>query len=151
LIFLFYKNNIIKIYIIYILIASTHTQSSHTQSSQNNNYIAYYFIKNHPELRLYLISINGSIYSNITNKFIEPIIYNGYQIIYLENRRYLVHNLMAETFLSDNKNILMDDVVHIDGNKLNNHKDNLRWKEKEVESSSPYMDKYHRLFECIIV
>jgi len=128
-------------------------------ATQNNDHIditniKYYYIKNHPELRLYLISNCGTIYSNITNQFIEPKIYNGYKIIYLENRRYLVHNLMAETFLSDDKNILMDDVLHIDGNKLNNHKDNLKWKDdfNHIENDDrDCMDRYHRLFTCLLM
>jgi len=109
----------------------------------------YYIIKNHPELKHYLITEDAKIYSNITNQFIDPYIYNEYKIIYLENKKYFVHNLMAETFLSDDTNILLNEVIHIDGNKINNHKDNLKWNNEEFLDKD-FLDRYHRLFQCTI-
>ena len=47
-----------------------------------------------------------------------------------------------------NKITLKDDVIQTDENKSNNNKDNLIWKDPEVNKS--FMDRYHRLFECVI-
>lgn len=50
---------------------------------------------------------------------------NGYEMIKLNNKGYLIHRLVAMTFIpTDDYSLYVD---HIDQNKLNNNKNNLRW------------------------
>ena len=76
----------------------------------------------------YTISSNGIVYSN--NKQMSPYLLNsGYYAIKLQLKgkrfNYLIHRLVAEYFI-DNLNSY-DIVDHIDGNRLNNNSNNLRW------------------------
>ena len=50
---------------------------------------------------------------------------HGYRAIDLENKKYLVHRLVAEAFIPNPKN--KPQVNHKDLNKLNNCVDNLEW------------------------
>ena len=76
----------------------------------------------------YQVSNLGRIRSYKNNKVIilKGWIQNtGYLTITLNNKKYSVHRLVAETFIHKEKG--KDYVNHIDGNKLNNCVDNLEW------------------------
>lgn len=50
---------------------------------------------------------------------------NGYIRVYIYNKTFLLHRLIAMAFLTNHDN--KEHVNHIDGNKLNNKLDNLEW------------------------
>lgn len=57
---------------------------------------------------------------------IKPSISNaGYQIVSMEGKFRLVHRLVAKAFIPNPNGL--SDVDHLDGNKMNNSVDNLRW------------------------
>lgn len=76
---------------------------------------------------LYQVSNLGRVKSikNGRNRLLKPaLISSGYYQVQLQNRRFLIHRLVAEAFI---KAIPEGYVVdHIDRNKLNNNVDNLR-------------------------
>jgi hypothetical protein len=59
------------------------------------------------------------------------VVNNGYYIIkiYKDKKYYIrrIHRLVAEHFIINDDPINKTTVNHIDGNKLNNHADNLEW------------------------
>lgn len=55
----------------------------------------------------------------------QSITNDGYMYVSLCSKRYLVHRLVAETFLPNTDNL--PEVNHIDENKTNNKVDNLEW------------------------
>ena len=73
----------------------------------------------------YYVSTKGSFKNNkgvIKNDYK----YNtGYKRIHINNKNYLLHRLVALTFLENPEN--KEFVNHIDGNKLNNQLTNLEW------------------------
>ena len=77
----------------------------------------------------YLISNLGNVKNIKTLYSLKKSILNTYEYVYLskdsKSKQYLVHKLVAETFLdkTDTSKI----VNHIDGNKLNNNVTNLEW------------------------
>lgn len=56
----------------------------------------------------------------------------GYDCVNLQNRTYLVHSLVANTFLSDSPEPLSQ-ILHINGDKSDNSVENLRWYSPEEE------------------
>ncbi len=76
----------------------------------------------------YLISNNGQIKSLLTNKLLSTKnLRGGYSSIHIGNpkKSYKVHQLVAKAFISHSEDLNI--VNHKDGNKLNNHVDNLEW------------------------
>lgn len=78
----------------------------------------------------YLVSSYGRIKNKKTNEFKVSMLNSaGFVKYFLYNKNMratvLVHQLVAKMFISNPNN--ETDVVHIDGNKLNNHMSNLRW------------------------
>ena len=76
----------------------------------------------------YLISSHGRIRHKTKNNLLKPVITCGYYKVRLSQNGmvtdYMVHKLVYELF---NGKLEQDMIIdHIDGNKLNNHKDNLR-------------------------
>lgn len=78
----------------------------------------------------YLINKEGQVYSTKSNKLIKPKTdKDGYLEYHLSTPKGIVykraHRLVAETFIPNPNNL--PQVNHIDGNKANNHIDNLEW------------------------
>lgn len=74
----------------------------------------------------YAITSCGKVWSYRRKKFLKPhILRNGYSIVELSTKPYLVHRLVAETYLDNPNNYSV--VNHIDENKQNNSLNNLEW------------------------
>lgn len=86
-------------------------------------------IKDRPK---YEVSDHGRVRNRKTGRVLSPDMYKhkGYEFVGLcgENDRKMkfVHRLVAEAFI-DNDDPDCIEVNHIDGNKRNNHVDNLEW------------------------
>ena len=89
----------------------------------------------------YLISSYGRVYSIRGKRWLKYSVPKcGYPQVGLcvHNKcvNYMIHRLVAQTFL--NKPIDKDYVNHIDGNKLNNHVDNLEWVTRSENEKHAY-------------
>lgn len=77
---------------------------------------------------LYLISNFGNVYSLLRNRLLKPLLdTHGYCYIslYPKHKNFLIHKLVAESFISNPNKFLCVD--HLDHNRLNNFVDNLRY------------------------
>lgn len=89
----------------------------------------------------YFINPNGEIFSK-TLKSIKKrktsITKNGYEscILFKNNlaKSYLVHRLVAKTFLNNTDQFKYDEVNHKDYDKLNNHISNLEWSNSRLNN-----------------
>ena len=78
---------------------------------------------------IYLVTKEGKVWSNRSQRFIGSDVKNAYSIVDLrkggrQNIR-AIHRLVAEAFIPNPDNLR--EVNHKDGNKHNNHIDNLEW------------------------
>lgn len=82
-------------------------------------------IKNHKH---YYITSDGKVYSNFSGELKRlktQINSNGYECITLNKKRYSIHRLVGEYYISNPNNY--PQINHKDGNKLNNDISNLEW------------------------
>lgn len=87
-------------------------------------------IKEHPFLKNLLISDDGNVFIPKSGNNKEHWTYgsktkNGYLQIRFNKHHYLVHRLVAETFVDNPENKPFVD--HIDRNRQNNNASNLQW------------------------
>lgn len=82
----------------------------------------------------YFITEDGKCYNNKTGKYLkgQENVKNGYFSFNLtlpdgSKKRYLAHRLVAKVFIPNDNPKEKTEVNHIDGNKLNNCVDNLKW------------------------
>ena len=78
----------------------------------------------------YKVSNNGKVMTSKTGRILSPVIdARGYERVCLfktdRKRRYKVHRLVAMAFIPNPHR--KEQVNHIDGDKRNNHADNLEW------------------------
>lgn len=73
----------------------------------------------------YKVSTLGNVFSVISNRYLKPVMVNGYHRVRLCGVAYFVHRLVAEAFLPNPDNL--PQVNHKDENRINNHRDNLEW------------------------
>lgn len=96
----------------------------------------------------YKITKTGKIWSCKSNKFLSPKIVNGYFGIHLRNNDYLVHLLVANTFLKPVNGKPF--INHIDENKENNNVENLEWvTQKENVAKHSKITSHERKVKCI--
>lgn len=98
-------------------------------------------IKDYPHL---LISRTGRVWSTTYDKELRPHLTNrGYLRVNLSKdktvKRVSVHRLVAEAFIPNPGNLPAVD--HIDGNKLNNHVENLQWITQSDNTRKSYKGK----------
>lgn len=92
------------------------------------NYIPYNQIVMNKD---YVIHEDGKIWSNKSNKFLKPLLNNGTGYMHVALRidgktiNFQIHRLVAQKFHPNPEN--KREVNHKDGDKTNNHVDNLEW------------------------
>lgn len=91
---------------------------------------------NSKEFGRYIIYSDGRVYSNITNKFLKPVVVNGYLRVIIGGKRYFVHRLVSMLFIDNPHN--HDFVNHINGVKVDNRVDNLEWCDRSYNQKHSY-------------
>lgn len=91
---------------------------------------------------LYQVSNYGNVKSILYNKILKSCWRNSkkeYKTVYLSNcnkrKTFSIHRLVAAAFIPNPNN--KPCVDHIDGNRLNNHVDNLRWATHLENNNNP--------------
>ena len=104
----------------------------------------------------YLIYEDGRVFSKNNNKFLKPdTIRSGYFQIALyknkERKRFLIHRLVALHYVNNPRPDKYNIVDHLDRNKLNNNRTNLRWVDNYINSQNRTINKNNKLREQYIV
>lgn len=87
----------------------------------------------------YAVTSCGKVWSYRSKRFLKiEKTSNGYLRVYLQDKHYYVHRLVAETYLSNPDNL--PEVHHIDANKEHNYINNLQWMSKRDNLIEMYID-----------
>jgi len=88
----------------------------------------------------YSIFSDGRVFSKKRNIFLKPYFNTKkYLCVELNNKNTRIHRLVAENFIPNPHNYTQ--VNHIDGNKENNHVDNLEWCSNRMNSIHYHQSK----------
>jgi hypothetical protein len=95
----------------------------------------------------YKLFPDGSIFSVRRNRYLKASLSkNGYYVIGLrngdENKTYYVHRLVAKFFIDNPDDCCIVD--HIDRDKTNNNKENLRWATRELNAYNKGCPKHSK-------
>tara|TARA_R110000823_G_scaffold45957_1_gene118270 strand:- start:294 stop:782 length:489 start_codon:yes stop_codon:yes gene_type:complete len=86
----------------------------------------------------YSISLEGEVRNDKTNKFLKPVLHDGYyRIVLCKNgkpKAHSLHRLIAIAFIQKEEG--RDCVDHIDNNRTNNSLENLRWCSKKENNQN---------------
>ena len=89
-----------------------------------------------PEDRKVIVSSRGKVLVKENKGFYRLVKthkdLNGYDLVTLQNRTYLVHSLVAQVFLGTPSGLLTT-IKHINGDKSDNRVENLKWYSPEEE------------------
>lgn len=84
------------------------------------------FMRLMPDHPKYYVSNRGDVYNREQSRFLkQEVVEGGYLRVTLDGGKYYVHKLVAEKFIANPE--YKRYVIHLDGNKSNNHVDNLAW------------------------
>jgi transposase len=83
-----------------------------------------------PFAKDFLVSKDGQVFSVLRNKMVKTSVVTGYYRVWLKDNegnkaQHLVHRIVAITFIPNQHQ--KEQVNHKDGNKQNNHVNNLEW------------------------
>lgn len=95
----------------------------------------------------YLISIDGRVYNKSRQRFLFPQSVDGYFQIRIQNKSYRVHTLVINNFSNE---IQSEVVNHKDGNKQNNHIDNLEYSTQSENSQHAYKTGLRKSHKSIL-
>jgi len=108
-------------------------------------------IKDYPHL---FVSRTGRVWTTTYSRLLKPHKSNrGYLQVGLCKDKKIkpahIHRLVAEAFIPNPDNL--PQVDHIDGDKLNNHVENLRWisQSENCRKSRPHAEKPNRTIICV--
>lgn len=98
-----------------------------------------YEVSNYGNIRSYCNYHKGKLEKP---KYLKPWITKGYLYITIDGKKYLLHRLIAQCFLK--KQLKHTEVNHKDGNKKNNHIDNLEWVTRCENIKHSYKNGFHK-------
>jgi hypothetical protein len=100
-----------------------------------------------PEFENYLVTEDGNVYSLKTHKYLKKrISLDGYYTVEANSKRCRVSRLVAFAYLPVPPTSNYKEVLHINGNKLDNHYTNLKWctsSEIKIENIRNNPDMYN--------